>query len=283
MDTCQYGAISMDWGFSLTGWKGFGAERGLMESPRCCIEAGGGSIPPWDIYERVNGVFDELRDRPRGGTVKPPHIAGLKDCLHPPPAAVYEAARLLRCAVDAHNASDRERASKLFKDANLPEVREWTESLWGKGWGKRLTLQFVPNAPAYLPRAERVPVRMPTSAGQKVLIARDGYHCRFCAIPLVHKRIRDRVKAAYPESVTWGSTNPSQHAAFQAMWMQFDHLVPHSRGGSNEAENVLVTCAPCNYARFHYTFEEVGLRNPLMRPPDRSDWNGLEDFAIERN
>ena len=212
--------------------------------------------------------------------MRQPDLGNLNTCLLAPPEAVYEAARLLRSAVDAHNSGDGDRAGKMFLAANMPEVRAWTESLWGKGWATRLTLRVVPNSPPYLGRTDRAKVRMPTPVEEKSLIERDGYHCRFCGVPLVHKRIRERAKGAYPESVTWGKVNASQHAAFQAMWMQFDHLVPHSRGGDSRSENMVVTCAPCNYARFHYTIEEVGLLNPLLRPPHRSPWNGLEDLAV---
>ena len=63
------------------------------------------------------------------------------------------------------------------------------------------------------------------------------------------------------------------------MWLQFDHLVPHSRGGTSQLSNVLITCAPCNYGRFHYTIEELDLINPFCRQPVKTDWNGLEDLV----
>lgn len=203
----------------------------------------------------------------------------MKHCLKEPDPAIYEAARILRVAVDAHLAGSRDEASTLFQSANMPEVRAWTESIWGKGWKALVQPKVVEGAPVYLPKEQRVPVRMPTRDGEATIIARDGYHCRFCGIPVIHRRVRDRAVRLYPEVVQWGSTNVSQHAAFQALWLQFDHILPHSRGGDNRLENVVITCAPCNYGRFHYTVEELDLIHPLEREPTRSDWNGLEDFA----
>jgi hypothetical protein len=58
--------------------------------------------------------------------------------------------------------------------------------------------------------------------------------------------------------------------------MQYDHVVPHAHGGTNEVENVIVACAPCNCARMECTLEEVGLEDPRMRMPVQSSWDGLE-------
>jgi 5-methylcytosine-specific restriction endonuclease McrA len=60
------------------------------------------------------------------------------------------------------------------------------------------------------------------------------------------------------------------------MWMQFDHVVPHSRGGDNSLENVIVTCAPCNFGRMERTLEEVGLIDPRTLSFLATPWDGLE-------
>lgn len=75
-----------------------------------------------------------------------------------------------------------------------------------------------------------------------------------------------------------GSRNIDQHAAFQAMWLQYDHLLPHARGGDNSLDNVVITCAPCNFGRMNWTLDEVGLIDPRTRQHVRSVWTGLEQF-----
>ena len=57
---------------------------------------------------------------------------------------------------------------------------------------------------------------------------------------------------------------------------QFDHVLPHARGGDNSLENVVPTCAGCNYGRASMTLEEVGLLDPRTRPPKQAEWDGLE-------
>lgn len=120
---------------------------------------------------------------------------------------------------------------------------------------------------------------MPTAVEKELLHQRDGYHCRFCGIPVIRDKIRDRIKKTYPNALPWGKTNPEQHAAFQALWLQYDHLLPHARGGTNDLENVVITCAPCNFGRGSYTLEEVGLADPRLRKSIHSSWDGLERFS----
>ena len=84
-------------------------------------------------------------------------------------------------------------------------------------------------------------------------------------------------------AVSWGSTNGSQHAAFQCMWLQFDHILPNGRGGDSSIDNIVITCAACNFGRMDATLEEAQLIHPLtLNPPmawDRySEWDGLERF-----
>jgi len=61
------------------------------------------------------------------------------------------------------------------------------------------------------------------------------------------------------------------------MWLQFDHLVPNERGGTSDLDNVVVTCAPCNFGRMQLTVEEVGLENPLARPI-AANWRNFEQW-----
>ena len=219
------------------------------------------------------------------------HAAALADpaflaprrCLREPVDAIAEAAALLEAGVDAHLAGDRTAAAARFRAADLPEVRAWTESLWGSARANPdqpsyLRIRAVPGAPPHLPKGERLAERMPTRAEQEALIAHWGHTCAFCGIPVIHARVRERIRKAYPEVPIWGTGNASQHAALQCMWLQFDHVLPHARGGGSEPGNVVITCAPCNYGRWNRTLEEMGLEDPRLRGPEPLDWDGLERF-----
>lgn len=201
----------------------------------------------------------------------------MRICLRDPIPEIFDAARFLDAAVSAHVRGNTVVASDLIRLADIPAITEWSESLWGKGgpWTRPL---HVANPLPFIPKEQRVPQRMPSKTDLTALLSRDGYHCRFRGIPLVRAEVRTAIRAAYPDALRWGNRNDEQHAGFQAMWLQFDHLIPHARGGDNEIENIIVTCAPCNNGRSNLTLEEVGVSDPRDRPPLRSQWDGLERF-----
>jgi len=201
----------------------------------------------------------------------------LRMCLRDPIPEIADAARYLDAAVSAHMAGNAKLAAELIRIADMPIIREWTESLWGKDNHYNAHYEIL-GAAQILPKKQRVAVRMPTADEKIQLIERDGFHCRFCGIPVIRKEVKNLIKKAYPNVLPWGAKNAEQHAAFQAMWLQYDHLLPHAKGGNNELSNVAITCAPCNFGRCDDLIEEVALLDPMERDPVSSSWDGLERF-----
>lgn len=198
-------------------------------------------------------------------------------CLRDPVPAIADAARSLDAAVTAHLNGRRSEAAELIRDADRLEIREWVESLWGKNSQYNKPRKLVASREALSP-GQRAKERMPDSRLRRTLLDRDGFHCRFCGIPVVRREVRARICRAYPELRIWGKTNSLQHAAFQAMWVQYDHVVPHAFGGQNDLENMVIACAPCNFGRVDYSLEEMDLADPRLREPVASTWDGLERF-----
>jgi hypothetical protein len=207
----------------------------------------------------------------------PQQTPTLRDCLRPPVPEIAEAARHLDAAVSAHLQGNSGEAGELIRSTNTPAIREWVESLWGRNspYVQHRTLSPTPSTRS---KADRVKARMPTTAEKNAIHLRDGYHCRFCGIPVIRPGVRDRIRKAYPQELPWGKANKDQHAAFQAMWAQYDHIRPHSHGGTNDHNNIVVTCAPCNFGRMSFSLEEVGLADPRAREPVATAWDGLERF-----
>lgn len=201
----------------------------------------------------------------------------LQKCFREPITEIFKASEYLNQALDFHLHGNFDLAAKLIVKANFPEIREWTESIWGAK-SPYIKFRSIENSLPKLKKAYRFETRMPDKTQKAELIRRDGHICVFCGIPLIRTEVRKEFQRLYPAAMTWGRRNIEQHSAFQAMWLQYDHLVPHSRGGINESNNIVITCAPCNFGRMEYTLEEVGLMNPWKREKVLTDWNGLENI-----
>lgn len=217
-----------------------------------------------------------------GTTAQFPDPLRRRACLRAPIPEIAIAAKYLDDAASAHISEQPDVAEELIDRANMAVIREWTESLQGKA-SPYVQHWSVAGASLVSKPAQRQAPRMPTSAEKLLLRLRDGYHCRFCGIPVIRKKVRDRLRECYPHALPWGNTNAAQHAAFQAMCTQYDHVLPHARGGSNDLNNIVVTCAPCNYGRGSYTLEEVGLLDPRRANLSALRGMGLNVFSATRN
>ena len=199
----------------------------------------------------------------------------MKRCFREPIPELFDAARYLDAALSAHLVGRTKLSYELIELADMPVIREWTESIWGA------RSPYVTIDTSVVASRKRPPIavqaqRMPSNAQKEELRLRDGYHCRFCHIPVVRSEIRVALKKLYPDALKWGQRNNEQHAALQAMWLQYDHVLPHAYGGDNNLENLVVTCAPCNFGRNSYSLAEAGLEDPRDNPPIHSWWDGLE-------
>lgn len=197
-------------------------------------------------------------------------------CLSEPTPQITEAARYLEEATVAHLNGDAPLAEALIRKADIPEIRRWLKPIWADS---RVHLRVTaPQEQLSLSRELRSKARMPSASIKALIHQRDGYNCRFCGMPVVRRETRTRIRALYPAALSWGSKEAEQHAAFQAMWAQYDHVMPHARGGTNELENLVLTCAACNFGRAGYTLEEVAVTDPRIRAPAPTSWDGLERF-----
>lgn len=200
-------------------------------------------------------------------------------CLRAPIPEIAEAAILLNEAADAHLAGDRMRAADAIVAADNSVIRHWIESLWGSAKlypskKHHIRLRTPKNLPPVLPRDQRIPARQPTSMIADEVIARYGWNCAYCGNPLIARAARHLLQREYAEA-RWGGVNDERHNALMCLDNEFDHVLPHSRGGTNEVENLVPCCAPCNCGKEDYTLEQLGLLDPRNQPSLRSGWDGL--------
>jgi 5-methylcytosine-specific restriction endonuclease McrA len=90
-----------------------------------------------------------------------------------------------------------------------------------------------------LTRFIHVPRRFRRQVTNTFLFARDGYRCQYCGRSVAELRPR--------------------HALTR------DHLIPLSRGGTNDWSNVVTACSPCNTRKANNLPSEIGM-HPLASP-----------------
>ena len=100
-------------------------------------------------------------------------------------------------------------------------------------------LTFPRPAVIRLRRFVHVPRRFRKQVTNTFLFARDRYRCQYCGRTAAELRPR--------ESLTR------------------DHLIPLSRGGSNDWTNVVTACGPCNTRKANHLPAEIGM-HPLVQP-----------------
>ena len=204
----------------------------------------------------------------------------LRRRLREPIQEIFKAASLLSEAAEAHLAGNIVRAAEAIRAADIPAIRHWIESLWGsrKLYPEKihhLRIRKVIDLPAAVQRNARVQVRGPSSDVARKLIAKFGWNCAYCGIPLIDRGARAVLRNAYPNEVRWGATNDQKHTAFMCMDNEFDHVLPHSRGGTNDFENLVTSCAPCNCGKEAWTLDQVGLLDPRDHHVKDDEWDGL--------
>ena len=68
---------------------------------------------------------------------------------------------------------------------------------------------------------------------------------------------------------------------FKASELTYDHVLPKSRGGKTEWENIVTSCIPCNTKKGSRTPREAGMRH--RRTPTRPDWAPIFAVKIARS
>jgi 5-methylcytosine-specific restriction endonuclease McrA len=195
----------------------------------------------------------------------------IRDCLVPRVAELDVAVDAIEQAADAVLHGEIGQARHLLQKANIPILRELAIRAMGPLDRDIHRLRPVPLPP----KTAKPDLRMPGKRVAEQVFARDGWHCRFCGVRVVVPAARKVLEASVPDALCWQGENKDLHAAFLYISATLDHVVPHSRGGTNDMDNLVAACWPCNFGRGGYLLEQMGLNDPRQRPPVRDGWDGL--------
>lgn len=87
--------------------------------------------------------------------------------------------------------------------------------------------------------AVKIPYRSKAAVSQGVrrrVYERDDWTCQYCS---------RRIEPAAPEQAN-GRNAPVDWSSGDPVWLELDHIVPRTLGGTNLIDNLRAACSPCN-------------------------------------
>lgn len=201
----------------------------------------------------------------------PIHVPARRCFLTPIPQ-LSSAADLLASAADRLLAGDVANARLLIKEADMPVIAAYTALVTG---AVNPVVHWQWSMPAGSAEVERSAQRMPSLGFERAIYVRDGWRCRYCGTRVIDRSMRGRLHRCLPDVARWGARNADKHSALAALSASLDHIVPHSRGGTNDEPNLVAACNACQFGRGQWTLQEVGFFDPREYPPVLDEWDGL--------
>ena len=111
------------------------------------------------------------------------------------------------------------------------------------------------------------------------LFACDKWRCRYCGIRVAGNRKHFKkfaIVIGMPELIA-GRTDESRHGLYLMLMASYDHVKPVNQDGTNDAENLVTACWCCQFGKYKYSLDELGLTGPINLKLVKSDsWVGLD-------
>jgi 5-methylcytosine-specific restriction endonuclease McrA len=113
------------------------------------------------------------------------------------------------------------------------------------------------------------------------VFVRDGFIDRYdgarLVFPPVLRMVSHALPARFPYHPHWRT--PSTHPAYWEVSATIDHVIPVTRGGTDEASNWVTTSMAHNSAKMNWTLGELGWQ--LQKRGDVREWDGLLAWCVE--
>ncbi len=168
-------------------------------------------------------------------------------------------------------------AETILRNLKSDQLRQQFYATWEEY--DRLNKEALKPLSQY-PKVKKVDKRMPSAAVVREVYERDYWACRWCGTPIIADKPIKAMHKLFPATFKKGTTNDSMHGLMLSSRVSLDHVLPHSFGGTNDIENLVTSCWPCQFGRGNDLIERLGLSDPRDREPVASEWDGCSRFKF---
>jgi len=195
-------------------------------------------------------------------------------CPLEPPAWQDSQITLFVKAVEQFVSGNRDECIQALSKIKDKQITEWFVEHGQMSGRHRMKILALPK-PKVIADDLRDPLRAPKKY-QNEVFERDSYHCRYCGCRLISQDVlKIFIKKLNSDNFRRAATNAETHGIIHIAWPVADHVVPWNIGGQTKPENLVTSCASCNYGKDGYTCEQMGIENPFKRSPIKDSWDGL--------
>jgi hypothetical protein len=197
-----------------------------------------------------------------------------KNCLVPYPKEFDQQIDLVAEAVQIAQSSPG-MAREIAQSLDAEPMKRWfiDVALWSGAWRAEI-LGNHKNA------ARGLGVRKIVSQKKlDVLFARDKWRCRYCGIRVAgnRKHFKKFANAIGMPVLIAGRTDESRHGLYVMLMASYDHVKPVNQDGTNDADNLVTACWCCQFGKYKYSLNDLGLTGPIDPELVKSDsWVGLD-------
>ena len=197
-----------------------------------------------------------------------------KNCLVPYPKEFDKQIDLIADAVQIGQ-SNPVRAKEMVRSLDTESMKRWfiDVALWSGAWRAEI-LGNHKNA------VRGLGVRKIVSQKKlDELFARDKWRCRYCGIRVAgnRKHFKKFAQAIGMPELIAGRTDESRHGLYLMLMASYDHVKPVNQEGTNDSTNLVTACWCCQFGKYKYSLDELGLRGPINLELVVSDsWAGLD-------
>jgi 5-methylcytosine-specific restriction endonuclease McrA len=118
------------------------------------------------------------------------------------------------------------------------------------------------------------------------IAARDGYLCGYCDIRAIEPEILRKIDTMLGGGVLHKRSTPRNNRSYHGIWLMtavtLDHIEPLAKHHDDSDENLVTCCWSCNFGKYHYELDELGLRAPSSRRGRSTGWSGARELIGHR-